>query len=67
MKKLFASLLLLGMMVPFGASAQLQLKSEAPARPDNAPLPDSFFVDKILTVEIYIFFFWTEKILTVNI
>lgn len=39
MKKLFASLLLLGMMVPFGASAQLQLKSEAPARLDNAPLP----------------------------
>ena len=39
MKKLFAFLFLLGMMVPFGASAQLQLKGEAPARPDNAPLP----------------------------
>ena len=39
MKKLFTSLFLLGMMVPFGASAQFQLKAEAPANPDNAPLP----------------------------
>ena len=39
MKKLFTSLFLLGMMVPLGASAQLQLKAEAPANPDNAPLP----------------------------
>ena len=39
MKKLFTSLLFLGMIAPFGASAQLQLKNEAPANPDNAPAP----------------------------
>ena len=39
MKKLFTSLLFLGMMAPFGASAQLQLKAEAPANPDNEPVP----------------------------
>ena len=39
MKKLFTSLLFLGMIAPFGASAQLQLKAEAPANPDNEPVP----------------------------
>ena len=38
MKKLFTSLLLMGMLAPFGASAQLQLKEEAPANPDNEPV-----------------------------
>ena len=38
MKKLFTSLFLLGMIAPFGASAQLQLKAEAPANPDNEPI-----------------------------
>ena len=39
MKKLFTSLLVLGMMAPFGVSAQLQLNNEVPVNPDNAPLP----------------------------
>ena len=39
MKKLVVSLFLLGMIAPFGASAQLQLKSEMLANPDNVPAP----------------------------
>ncbi len=54
MKKLFASLLLLGMMVPFGASAQLQLKSEAPTRPDNAPLPCHLSVARLMFLGLLI-------------
>ena len=38
MKKIFTSLCLLGLLAPFGASAQLQLKVEAPANPDNEPV-----------------------------
>jgi alpha-L-fucosidase len=38
MKKLFTSLFLFGMIAPFGASAQLQLKAEAPPNPDNEPV-----------------------------
>ena len=39
MKKLFTSILLLGMMAPFAASAQFQIKEEVPTNPDNVPLP----------------------------
>ena len=39
MKKLFTSIFLLGMMAPFGASAQFQLNDEVLANPDNVPAP----------------------------
>ena len=38
MKKLFTCLALLGLLAPFSAKAQLQLKAEAPANPDNEPV-----------------------------
>ena len=38
MKKIFIYLSFLGMFAPFSANAQLQLKNEAPANPDNEPV-----------------------------
>ena len=37
MKKLFTCLALIGLLAPFSAKAQLQLKTEVPANPDNEP------------------------------